>query len=297
MPGPYIKDSHYVYGKPLQQPYPAYYNSCWYHRNPPRRYLSDMLWFLDDGTSYTLDNKPAGPNDRVNRGLSNYAILNIETVATRSLRIKLYALKEEDDIDITLEIGKMYDIIYVTEGGLKLAHGILKLIDETIPDTCTRYIDGTPNTAWIAMDCSTTGVSDKRKIYVASIRNIQEVTDEDYITPVIDTDSLTDSQKLDAMVDTLGVMNSKLDKIITDLFKHDSDIKSKLDKMKLPDKLDYIMNVLTRHAENDPNYVPQDIPISEPDNESVEDDINIPSEDDDDNTDIPQTVIIRPDPN
>ena len=248
MPGPYIKDSHYVYGKPLQQPYPAYYNSSWYHRKPPRRYLSDMLWFLDDGSAYTIDNRPSDPNERVNRSLKNINVLNIETVAMHSLRIKLYGPTEEEDIDLILEIGKMYDIMYVTEGGLKIAHGVLKLIDSTIPDTCTRYIgefNSTVNTAWIALDCSTVGKSDKRKIYIASIRFIQEVEDPEYNELSVELEDMSDSQKLNEILEQLPILNTKLDKILLNLFKHDSDIKFKLDKMNPAEKLNFIISYLS----------------------------------------------------
>ena len=48
------------------------------------------------------------------------------------------------------------------------------------------------------MDCSTNGKSDKRKIYVASIRAIEEVPedDEDYIPPTIDAEAMSDTEKL-----------------------------------------------------------------------------------------------------
>lgn len=252
MPGPYPRDDHYVYGKPLplRQPYPAYYNSSWYHRRPPRRYLSDMMWFLDDGAAYTIDNKPADPNDRISRSDKITRILNIETVAVHSLRIKLYGPTEEEDTDLILEIGQMYDIMYVTEGGLKVAHGVLKLIDSTIPDTCVRYIgefNSTVNTAWIAMDCSTLGHSDKRKIYIASIRGIQKVEDENYVPMEVDASDLTDSQKLDTLVDYIPTLDHKIDQHIADEAAHHAEeadqfaqLMAKLGEMPYDDKVNYL---------------------------------------------------------
>lgn len=249
MKGPHTKDEHYVYGKPspINQPYPAYYNSSWYHRKPPRRYLSDMIWFMDDGSSYTIDNRPADPNAKINRSLSRVNILNIETIAVHSLRIKLYGPTEEDDIDLTLEIGNTYDIMYVTEGGLKVARGVLKIIDSSIPDTCTRYIgefNPTINTAYIGLDCSTEGHSDKRKIYIASIRNIQKV--EEDTEDMVAINDPTDSEKLDSIMKLLPSMDSKLDQLICKLFAHDKNITTRLENMDPNQKIDYISAILEK---------------------------------------------------
>ena len=246
--GPHSRDDHYVYGKPspIRQPYPAYYNSSWYHRKPPRRFLSDMIWFMDDGSSYTIDNRPSDPNAKINRSLSKVNIINIETVAVHSLRIKLYGATEEDDIDLTLELGKKYDVMYVTEGGLTVARGTLKIIDSAIPDTCTRYIgefNSLVNTAYIGMDCSTEGNSDKRKIYIASIRAIQEVIDEETEQLIAEND-LTDSEKLDYVVSLLPGMDEKLNKLLNKLAIHDKHIAGKLDNMNLIEKIDYLNQTL-----------------------------------------------------
>ena len=250
--GPHTRDDHYVYGKPIpiRQPYPAYYNSSWYHRRPPRRFLSDMLWFLDDGSSYTIDNRPSDPNAKINRSLSKVNIINIETVAIHSLRIKLYGATEEDDTDLTLELGKKYDIMYVTEGGLTVARGILKVIDSAIPDTCTRYIgefNSLVNSAYIGMDCSTEGNSDKRKIYIASIRAIQEVIDEETEQLIAEND-LTDSEKLDYMMSLLPGVDEKLNKLLNKLAVHDKHISGKLDSMNLIEKIDYLNNLLENNS-------------------------------------------------
>ena len=212
------RDDHYLYGTALRQPYPAYYNNMWYHRPPPRRFLSDMLWFYDDGSYYILDNKPCDPSSPVIRSARVAGIVNIETVLCRSLRIKLYGIKEEDDVDLTMELGKAYAVTYITEGGLKVAKGILKVIDTSIPDTCVRYIgefNETTITSWIGLDCSTTGNSDKRKIFIASIRAIEEVLDDPkYQVPEVDPDEMSYSQRLSYLIKNIPDIKSILNRIL-----------------------------------------------------------------------------------
>ena len=251
MPGPYIQDGHYVYGNMHNQPYPAYYNSSWYHRNPPRRFISDLNFF-DDGTAYVCDNTPSNPDEPVIRS-SARNIVNIETIAFRTLRIKLYAAKEEDDTDIVLELGKAYSITYVTEGGLKVATGVLKIIDSTIPDTCVRYIgdfNETITTAWIGIDCSTTGKSDKRKIFIASIRAIEEanIDDPNYTPPEVDLEDMNLNQKLSFIVSQIPGMSDKIDQILAKVADND-EIMGKLDELNPAEKLDYIVEVINSKSD------------------------------------------------
>lgn len=254
MPGPYIQDGHYVYGNMLNQPYPPYYNSSWYHRQPPRRSLSSLLEFYDDGSAYLPDNTPGNIEFAPIRSSLASNIVNIETLAFRSLRIKLYAVKEEDDIDLVLEFGKTYSVTYLTEGGLKVATGVLKLIDSTIPDTCTRYIgefNETVATAWIGLDCSTTGKSDKRKIFIASIRAIEEVPEDDqnYVPPTIEPDGLTDSQKLNNILEMLPRCNEKLTEILSKVEAVDtSSVIDKLEDMNPTEKLEYLIELIDNGA-------------------------------------------------
>ena len=254
MPGPYIQDGHYVYGNMLNQPYPPYYNSSWYHRQPPRRSLSSLLEFYDDGSAYLPDNTPGNIEFAPIRSPLASNIVNIETLAFKSLRIKLYAVKEEDDTDLVLELGKTYSVTYLTEGGLKVATGVLKLIDSTIPDTCTRYIgefNETVATAWVGLDCSTTGKSDKRKIFIASIRAIEEVPEDDpnYVPPTIEPDGLTDSQKLNNILEMLPRCNEKLTEILSKVEAADtSSVIDKLEDMDPTEKLEYLIELIDNGA-------------------------------------------------
>lgn len=254
MAGPYIQDGHYMYGNAFIQPYPAYYNSSWYHRKPPRRQLSSLYdEIYDDGSQYVGTDIYGDPNDPVVRSKKVSNIINIETIAFRTLRIKLYAVNEEDDVDVTLEIGKEYAVTYMSEGGLKVVKGILKYIDTSIPDSCQRYVGNFNEsvvTAWIGLDCSVTGKSDKRKIFIASIRGIEEVPyDEDYVLPTVDSSELTDAQKLNTLVDALPGFDHKLDLIIEKV-KDNDEIMDKLDSMDISDKVAYIMDRLDEAESN-----------------------------------------------
>ena len=270
MPGPYVRDGHYMYGNALIQPYPAYYNSSWYHRKPPRRFISD-LEFHDDGCLYRAD-QPQDDNAPITRSETMHKVINIETLAFRSLRIKLYAMKEEDDTDIILEIGKQYAVTYMSEGGLKIANGILKIIDQSIPDECVRYVgqfNETVATAWIGMDCSTAGKSDKRKIFIASIRAIEEIPedDPDYIAPELSTEDLGPADKLNMILNYMPDLNDKLDQILIKVADND-EIMDKLSELDPTEKLSYIIskiddptrfNAIMNNITNTGNKVTEDV--------------------------------------
>ena len=246
MPGPYIRDGHYMYGNCFIQPYPAYYNCSWYHRKPPRRYISD-LEVHDDGCMYVAED-PLDPNAPIIRSSIAGKVINIETLAFRSLRIKLYAMNEEDDIDLVLEIGKQYAVTYMSEGGLKVANGVLKVIDGSIPDECVRYIgqfNETVATAWIGLDCSTAGKSDKRKIFIASIRGIEEVPedDESYIPPTVDVEGMSVSDKLNTLLDIMPGFSNRINLILAKVADNDQ-IMDKLAELDPTERIAYIISLL-----------------------------------------------------
>lgn len=252
MPGPYPRDSHYVYGSMHMQPFPAYYNSAWFKRHPPRRDLGSLMMFCDDGSSYIPDWRPMDPNEPINRSPAVNRIINIETIAWHTIRIKLYALEEKDDTDIILEIGKGYAITYVTEGGLKIANGILRVLDSTIPDTCTRYIgefNTAATTAWLGIDCSTTGKSDKRKIFIASIRAIEEIdmSDPDYVPMEVDPETMNNSRKLSYLVSKMPELESKLDQILVKVTDN-KEVLSQFSNMDMVDKIDYLISTLDKQV-------------------------------------------------
>lgn len=118
-----------------------------------------------------------------------YSVVNIETSVLKTLKITLYGTSKDLDKTVEMKVGNRYSITYITEQGLVTSVGYLELISDSVPDKCTRYIGGTnsvatASTAYIGMDCSTEGHSDKRKIYIASIRYIQALEEDEVIDPV-----------------------------------------------------------------------------------------------------------------
>lgn len=110
-----------------------------------------------------------------------FNVVNIETSIVKTLKVTIYGTSADQDKTIKMKVGNRYAITYITEHGLITSVGRLELISESVPDTCTRYINTTnmaaASTAYIGVDCSTEGKSDKRKIYIATIRYIQELED------------------------------------------------------------------------------------------------------------------------
>ena len=120
------------------------------------------------------------------------------TTMQKIVTVTVCGPKEEDDVSVDLIVGRKYGITYMTEAGLKVASGYLRLISDDVPDEKTEYvtrISDAARHAWIGLDCSTRGKSDTRKIWISSIREIKALEDdEDYNGD--NTQDLSDSQKL-----------------------------------------------------------------------------------------------------
>lgn len=191
MQGPFYATRAYMYGNLFFDNEVPYYNSTKYHRKPGPREYPDHRQF-DDNSEYRED-IPDGTPELV-RGVIA-PILNSETWIERRLHIVLYGMTEEEDKEYILDIGKRYAIQYVTEQGIKSADGYLRVISNSVPDTNCRYANNTSDEAlqaWIGMDCSKTGVSDKRRIYINAIRAVTPLeNDEDYVEPQT-SDSMAD---------------------------------------------------------------------------------------------------------
>lgn len=124
-----------------------------------------------------------------------YSIVNIETEIVKTLKMTLYGTTSDKDTTVEMKVGSKYAITYITERGLVTSVGNLELISTSIPDSCTRYLGGTNNlstaaSAYIGMDCSTAGHSDKRKIYISTIRAVQAIEDDDTTTETEETKTL-----------------------------------------------------------------------------------------------------------
>lgn len=114
-----------------------------------------------------------------------FNVVNIETSVIKTLKITIYGTSKDQDKTIEMKIGNRYAVTYITEHGLITSVGRLEIISESVPDVCTRYINSTnmaaASTAYIGVDCSTEGKSDKRKIYIGTIRYIQELEEDEVV--------------------------------------------------------------------------------------------------------------------
>ena len=198
--GPYIVDGHYMYGNTFCMPRPPYYNTICHHRAPgfrafPPRMIADRA---GDGVGYSEPEGFSSGDGDCTHVVRSSSLPNITSVTAKkitTLRVKLWGLSTDDDYSVDLEIGNRYAITYLVTGGYSVADGYLEYIDSSISDSCTTYTGNYQEDvvqAYIGLDCSTTGKSDKRKIYISSIRKIEELeADEDYSATVEeDVDSL-----------------------------------------------------------------------------------------------------------
>lgn len=113
-------------------------------------------------------------------------IINVESQLVIALKITLYGVTKEDDKTILLEYGKKYNIAYLTETGVKSITGVLRYIDSRIPTDCLRYIgenNEVTDYAYIIIDGSTEGDSNIIKIFIRSLRDIEEVKPEEPSNP------------------------------------------------------------------------------------------------------------------
>lgn len=119
--------------------------------------------------------------DSVIRDPLMFNVVDIQTSIIKTLKVTIYGVSPDQDKTVEMKIGNRYAITYITEHGLITSIGRLELISESVPDDCTRYINtnnmAAASTAYIGMDCSSEGNSDKRKIYIGTIRYIQLIED------------------------------------------------------------------------------------------------------------------------
>jgi hypothetical protein len=209
MEGPFIPRGAYQYGHTFYEQEVPYYNHTKHHACKTGRFrgLSAERVF-DDGSEYTTDDTNSDGN--IIRGnVPN--IINVETMMVKTLKVYLYGTSEEYDQSYTLEVGKRYAITYVTEQGMKVADGYLRFLSSSIPEECTKYVGEYSDSAtqgFIGVDCSTKGVSDKRKIYIATIRGIECLEDdEDYVAPSED-DSVKKYSILERLEEILNELES-----------------------------------------------------------------------------------------
>lgn len=192
MEGPYITRGAYLYGNTFYEQEVPGYNSIKHHHPPAdfmRRGLAAYRVF-DDGSQYVTDDSNSDGN--IIRG-EVPTVTNIETMIEKTLKVYIYGVTEDQDKVYSLELGKRYAITYISELGVRAADGYLRYFSTSIPEDCTKWIGSYSSTsaqAFIGMDCSSKGVSDKRKIYIANIRAIEALNDdEDYVAPTEDDET------------------------------------------------------------------------------------------------------------
>lgn len=160
----------------------------------------------------------------INRNSLLFNVLDIETSIVKTLKVTIYGTSVDKDKTIEMKTGSRYAVTYITEHGLITTVGRLELISESVPDACTRYINTTnmaaASTAYIGMDCSTEGNSDKRKIYIATIRYIQEIVDD---TEVEDYTTVTLKQRFEKVIAQIeeGQLTERTKNLLDDIDKYD----------------------------------------------------------------------------
>ena len=208
----HIINGHYMFGNTFIQPDLPIYNRIPHHNMAPvtRPMYPDVstrpiycptgkvgccLGYEDsankidtpyDDSSYN-ENKcdckdcPFIAPDGIVRDPLMFNVVNIETSVVKTLKVTIYGTSTDKDKTVDMKVGNKYAVTYITEHGLIVSVGRLEVISDSVPDECTRYINATnmaaASTAYIGMDCSTEGNSDKRKIYIGSIRYIQPLFD------------------------------------------------------------------------------------------------------------------------
>ena len=231
----HIINGHYMFGNTFIQPEMNKYNKIAHHNLAPANrvippypdmvnrpiqcpkgggcYLGYQDGVTKIDTPYTEEGSkntcsectdcPFAPNGII-RDPAVTNIINIETSVVKTLKVTLYGLTPDKDKTTEMKTGNRYAVTYITEHGLITSVGYLELISDSIPDECTRYINTTnmaaASTAYIGMDCSTEGHSDKRKIYIATIRCIQELNDGE--EPEI-VETKTNAERLDEFLDNV----------------------------------------------------------------------------------------------
>lgn len=232
MSGPYINNGNYKYGvSQYTQPCPPGYDTIFHHKlRNLRDYPENAI--RDDGVPYNTylsdtDNSCCCCNSngfgRLVRSAKVSNVVNIETTMSRVMKLVIYGTSSEYDQIFNMEIGRKYTISYITERGLQTVTGTLKEFSTNIPEECTRYIGVYTNvvaSAYIGLDCSTEGKADKRLIYIASIRCIEEVFDSDDDR----YSSKTQSEKIKEMVSTLSTTITALNSYIAYKIEEDTGV-------------------------------------------------------------------------
>lgn len=181
MEGPYLTRTNYQYGQTFFDQEVPHYNSTRHHTLAGNSSGTVEIGFTDEST--LADSNPP---------YNVPSVQQISTIMVKSLKIHIHGDTPNQDRAYTLTPGERYAIIYVAESGVCVADGYLETFGASIPDKCDRYIgvtDTSVSEAYLVMDCSTRGKADRRRIYIASIRDINPLDiDEEYKKPEVPSD-------------------------------------------------------------------------------------------------------------
>lgn len=198
MEGPYITRGHYQYGHTFFDHEVPHYNSTAHHTLAGNESGAVEIGFTDD--TKLGDSKPP---------FNVPSVKQISSVMVKSFKIYIHGDTEIQDRAYTLSPGNRYVIMYITESGVCMADGYLEELGSSLPDKCDKYIgalDTSISEAYIVLDCSSRGKADRRRIYVANIRDIKPLeANEDYKKPEIPSDVKTHSilEKLQTIIKDL----------------------------------------------------------------------------------------------
>lgn len=176
MEGPYLTRRAYMYGRTFfDQEVPQY--AAVKHHNLPLRTDKKPYYPYDDGMDYQIDESPEGILTKEEiEALGLKSITELESRIKKTLVITIYGSSKEEDKTVELIENKKYSIVYITRFGMKKIEGKFRFISTSTPELSTKYINQDAASfaqSYIGIDCSKEGESDKRVIYINTIRDIK----------------------------------------------------------------------------------------------------------------------------
>ena len=119
-------------------------------------------------------------------------IINVSAQIIPSLYVTLYNVDPTQNAEIIMEIGKKYEITYVTEDGVLNAGGkLLSINNMVVTENPVKLITGAPTNmdmVSITLDCSSPNQAVVITVYLRTIREIKEIVEE----PPVDTPDQTE---------------------------------------------------------------------------------------------------------
>ena len=153
-------------------------------------------------------------------------IIRVESRIMESLLIKLYSCIADKDVTVKMELGMKYTIKWIDADGVNTCTGILT--DFKASQHSIIYQPTNADGYYIVMDCSEVGKSDIKKILIASIRDIIEVSSDDNIITIPDSDKIEEALSIAYSYGQLDNIDNKMwviDQMVRVLCKNEDDYK------------------------------------------------------------------------